>query len=417
MLAGGERVWYNITAYNIKVKFVLRNNKEKVICNNKNDEGEMQMKRSKNLERAIVLGLILSTGVCDSAWAVEVDNEGRYGYIELTVDDSTWIGKMNDNGEGAKISSSREFSSINVYTYGVGEKYDNHSYRELFGDTTTALLIGDKDQKVEVTVNGPVSIINEAVTENKNQQTIDNNNALYVSGGSTFTINGSDNKVYIKAIDGAEERSSAISVREGSTVKISGNNVQIIGNIDFLDDATTTDGTAKITLNSNNSYWYGNEAQLVDENSFNEFMKSLTDEVLKIAEEILGKPLNYDYLQNNIHGGNLELTLDDGAEWVYDSNGGVSMIASPSNIMPELGLSDIPVMVQSEVSRISAITLNGGVVNLQDDDIKAKYADYIGDLSKYKEHHKVTIGELKGTGGIFKVDLDWESNKGKKIYC
>ena len=59
-------VWYNITAYNIKVKFVLRNNKEKVICNNKNAEGVMQMKCSKNLERAIVLGLILSTGVCGS---------------------------------------------------------------------------------------------------------------------------------------------------------------------------------------------------------------------------------------------------------------------------------------------------------------------------------------------------------------
>ena len=70
-------VWYNITAYNIKVKFVLRNNKEKVICNNKNDEGEMQMKRSKNLERAIVLGLILSTGVYGSAWA-ENNLEGHF---------------------------------------------------------------------------------------------------------------------------------------------------------------------------------------------------------------------------------------------------------------------------------------------------------------------------------------------------
>ena len=408
-------VCYNITAYNIKVKLVLRNNKEKVICNNKNAEGEMHMKCKRNLERAIVLGLILSTGVCGSAWAKEFDNEGRNGYIELTVDDSTWIGKMNDNGEGAKISSSGNFSFINVYTDGVGKEYDNSSYMDLFGDTTTALLIGGKDQKVYVTVNGPVSIINEAVNEeNKNQQTIDNNNALYVSGGSTFTINGSDNKVYIKAIDGAEERSSAISVREGSTVKISGNNVQIIGNIDFLDDATT-DGTAKITLNSNNSYWYGNEAQLVDENSFNKFMNSLTDkqkEVLEKVKYFLGIELNYEYLKNSIHGGNLELTLNNGAEWVYDSNGGVSMNVSPGNRIPIPGLIDIPVMVQSEVSRISAITLNGGVVNLQDDDIKAKYADYIGDLSKYKEHQKVTIGELKGSGGIFKVDLDWNVNQG-----
>lgn len=88
------------------------------------------------------------------------------------------------------------------------------------------------------------------------------------------------------------------------------------------------------------------------------------------------------------------------------------MNVSPGNRIPIPGLIDIPVMVQSEVSRISAITLNGGVVNLQDDDIKAKYADYIGDLDEYKEHQKVTIGELKGSGGIFKVDLDWNVNQG-----
>ena len=179
-------VWYNITAYNIKVKFVLRNNKEKVICNNKNAEGEMQMKCSKNLERAIVLGVILSTGVCGSAWAAEVDNCSN-DYIELTVNDSTWIGKMNDNGEGAKIISNGNFSFINVYTNGVEEGYDNWSD---LGETTTALLIGGYKNDVDVTVNGPVSIVNEAVNEeNKNQQTIDNNNALYVRGGSTFTIN------------------------------------------------------------------------------------------------------------------------------------------------------------------------------------------------------------------------------------
>ena len=37
----------------------------------------MQMKCSKNLERAIVLGLILSTGVCGSAWA-ENNLEGHF---------------------------------------------------------------------------------------------------------------------------------------------------------------------------------------------------------------------------------------------------------------------------------------------------------------------------------------------------
>ena len=441
-------VWYNITAYNSKVKFVLRNNKEKVICNNKNAEGVMHMIRERNLERAIVLGLILSTGICGSAWAVEVDNIGRNDYIELTVGDSTWIGKMNDNGQGAKIISSGKFSFINVYTDGVGEKYDNWSN---LGDTTTALLIGDDGRKVDVTVNGPVSIVNEAVNEeNKNQQTIDNNNALYVRGGSTFTINGSDNQVYIKAIDGAEERSSAISVREGSTVKILGNNVRIVGNIDFIAQNGTNNNKANLTLNTSNSFWYGNEGQAAKKEQLN----SLIDEVAQAASDAAYGIISVDKCKNLIDsevdnilnsfgGGELTLELNNGAEWVYDSNGKTEAAFTDEQLVNYLSdekiqelldehplgglltpvivknmvkdkLRDIiDVTIQSEVSRISAITLDGGVVNLQDDDIKSKYADYIGNLSEYKEHHKVTIGELKGNGGIFKVDLDWETNKGE----
>lgn len=409
----------------------------------------MQMKCSKNLERAIVLGLILSTGVYGSAWAVEGNNCSN-DYIELTVNDSTWIGKMNDNGEGAKIISNGNFSFINVYTDGVEEKYDNSSD---LGDTTTALLIGGNGQKVDVTVNGPVSIINEAVNEeNKNQQTIDNNNALYVRGGSTFTINGSDNQVYIKAIDGAEERSSAISVREGSTVKILGNNVQIVGNIDFIAKNGTKDNKANLTLHTSNSFWYGNEGQAAKKEQLN----SLIDEVAQVASDAaygfisVDKCKNLidsevDNILNSFGGGKLTLELNNGAEWVYDSNGkteaaftdeqlvnylsdekiqelldehplgGLLTPAKVKNMVKDKLRNIIDVTIQSEVSRISAITLNGGVVNLQDDDIKAKYADYIGDLSKYKEHHKVTIGELKGNGGIFKVDLDWETNKGQKV--
>lgn len=408
----------------------------------------MQMKCKRNLERAIVLGLILSTGVCGSALAKVGDNTGGSGeYIEIKPDDNEWIGKMNKNGEGASISSRGEFSSINVYTNGVAEGYDNSSPMDL-GDTTTALLIG-KDGIVDVTVNGPVSIVNEAVNEeNKNQQTIDNNNALYVKNGSIFTINGSDNKVYIKAIDGAEERSSAISVRENSTVNISGNNVQIVGNIDFISQGGHKKNAANLTLKTSNSFWYGNEGQAAKKEQLN----SLIDEVAQLASDAAFGYISVDECKilidsevdnilNSFGGGKLTLALNNGAEWVYDSNGKTEVaftneqlvnylsnekiqqlidehnagkILTPAKVKKLLKdkLSNIiDVTIQSEVSRISAITLNGGVVNLQDDDIKAKYADYIGDLDEYKEHQKVTIGELKGTGGIFKLDLDWNTNK------
>lgn len=382
-------VWYNITAYNLKVKFVLRNNKENVICNNKNDEGEMQMKRSKNLERAFVLGLILSTGVCGSAWAKVGDNTGGSGeYIEIKPDDNEWIGKMNKNGEGATIKISGEFDSINVNATGVPDYYDNGS------KTTTALLVNSGNT---VTVNGAVSIINNATHKD-----IENNNALYVANKSSVTINGGNDNVFICAINGNGNRDAAITAKIGGDVNITGNNVQIIGSVDFIGLYSTTNNTTDIKLNSKNSFWYGNELQALSEEQFNIYKDD--PKYKEIMEKL--NISNYEDVIELIGGGTLNLELNSGAEWVYDSNGSNFMFVPGS---PE----QLP--IQSEPTHISAITLNDGVVNLQDDDIKANYADYIGDLSEYKEHQKVTIGELKGTGGIFKVDLDWETNKGKNV--
>lgn len=370
-------VWYNITAYNIKVKFVLRNNKEKVICNNKNAEGVMQMKCSKNLERAIVLGLILSTGVCGSAWA----------YTQLP-DDGHWEDIMTTNGEGVKIEKSGEFDSINVNATGVPDAYNNSS------KTTTALLVNSRNS---VTVNGAVSIINNATHKD-----IENNNALYVANESSVTINGGNDNVFICAINGNGNRDAAITAKRDGHVSITGNNVQIIGSVDFIGDGSTTKNTTDIILNSKNSFWYGNELQALSEEQFNIYKSNQFIYAIMQAAGIN----NYEDVINKIGGGNLNLELNNGAEWAYDSSGSNFMFVPDYSI-------NLP--IQSEPTNISAITLNDGVVNLQDDDIKAKYADYIGDLSKYKEHQKVTIGELKGIGGIFKVDLDWDTNNGQKV--
>lgn len=347
----GEMVWYNITAYNIKVKFVLRNNKEKVICNNKNAEGEMQMKCSKNLERAIVLGLILSTGVCGSAWA----------YKQLP-DDGHWEGIMNTNGEGVKIEKSGEFDSINVNATGVPANYNNST------NTTTALRVNSAS---EVTVNGPVNIINMAMSNAAMPEQIDNNNALFVRDGATFTINGGENDVFIAAIGGSEglNSSAAISAKFGAgktnTVNISGNNVKIIGNIDFqmnpFSDAENDENNfVNLNLSSANSYFYGD----------------ITD--------------TFNFIIVSLKQGTATVSLNDSAEWIYDEN-----------------------------SSIENLELNGGIVNLNDSEIKEKYKNtlvngyVLADYRSTDPHKSVTIENLKGTGGIFKVDLDWNANQGK----
>ena len=441
-------VWYNITAYNIKVKFVLRNNKEKVICNNKNDEGEMQMKRKRNLERAIVLGLILSTGVCGSAWA----------YTQLP-DDGHWEGKMNDNGEGVSISTDKIFNSINVNAIGVSDNYCNSS------NTTTALLV---DSASEVTVNGPVNIINTAMSNAAMPEQIDNNNAIYVRDGATLNIDSGDNEVYIAAIgaDGTGREDAAISAKYDGHFNLTGNNVKIIGSVDFAnlnngdngdsgdsgDSGTDTDNEAGITLNTNKSFWYGNEGQAPVKGQFTDAVNEVASKlnildsiILNAAFNIINENEFNNIVRDYLGKGTLNLTLNNGAEWVYNSNGTEYTAVDKTELgnllktvikkKPELaekfqdifnespddyvdrvlGQLDktIDMPTTSENDTITSINLNGGIVNLNDDDIKDKYADLI-DKDNYNQHHKVKIQKLGGSGGIFKVDLDWESNKGKK---
>lgn len=310
----------------------------------------MQMKRSKNLERAIVLGLILSTGVCGSALA-----------YEQLPDDGHWEGIMNKNGEGVTIKKSGKFNSINVNATGVKADYDNST------KTTTALRV---DSASEVTVNGPVNIINTAMSNAAMPEQIDNNNALFVRDGAKFTINGGKNDVFIAAIGGSEglNSSAAISAKFGAgktnTVNISGNNVKIIGNIDFqmnpFSDAENDDDNFVIlNLSSANSYFYGD----------------ITDTLNAII---------FSFKQ-----GTATVSLKDSAEWIYDEN-----------------------------SSIENLELNGGIVNLNDSEIKEKYKNtlvngyVLADYRSTDPHKSVTIENLKGTGGIFKVDLDWNANQG-----
>ena len=320
-------VWYNITAYNIKVKFVLRNNKEKVICNNKNDEGEMQMKCSKNLERAIVMGLILSTGVCGSAWAEDLVNE------------NLWV-NGDGNAEGLVVDKT-EYENVKLIMNGVAPR-------------RTTMLLGIKGKNF--TVNGNEIVI---VNQVSNKQAFGNNDALYAMGGANVKLNA--DHIFIKSVGStgffnfgdnaitAKNNENSKIFNVNNSIEVSGGDVQIIGDLDVVGELkynTGIENKIKLTMSSDKSFWYGDE-----KNS----------------------------------SGIVDVSLSNGAEWIYDTN-----------------------------STITALTLDeGGIVNLQDEDIKQKYEAW--DISEYRsssEHKSVTIENLKGTGGIFKVDLDWNVNQG-----
>ena len=418
----GEMVWYNITAYNIKVKLVLRNNEENVICNNKNAEGVMQMKCKKNLERAIVLGLILSTGVCGSAWA------------DTNLDDSGyWNDSTDKSGTGAVIDTSKDYNNVNVIL--------DEAHQNLQEETTCALIVRDKSKVKMDNVNGDFTVVNKIksniiLDEIQNIQNIQftededvtklaveimkvfskietfENNALFARGGSTVDVKADNVKII--AVGGFTGLNAAISAENAqkedagnNTISISGNKVEIVGDIDMTIgrfDNNNVSNSINVTLNSADSYWYGSERRI-------------------------------DGWENS----ELNVTLANGAEWVYDNNcllgkdGDAilklikvtlidksfisSDIETKIDDVLKLYLGDLKQVSSNEGSEISAITLEGGIVNLQDEDIKQKYGIYesdIIDLLLGNKHQKVTIGELKGSGGIFKVDIDWLSNKGVK---
>ena len=394
-------VWYNITAYNIKVKFVLRNNKEKVICNNKNDEGEMQMKRSKNLERAIVLGLILSTGVCGSVWAEniyyrgEADEAGNSGAV-IPVSEENIVEVGNVDVQMSTISSDK------------GEEQD----------TSAALIFQDSK---EYKIKGDVKIINTIDTPYDPALKMSNNDGLQVIYGSKVDIQGND--VYIASVGGsgnkirkvdtymgiikleadieAWKKSTALSVGIGryNSIDISGDNIKIIGNIDFTDDEPTailngnTNNTITLCFNSKNSYFYGD---VYDRMIIKKAEINLSDQIFGINKNILISNKSLVGMKQ----GSADITLKNGAEWIYD-----------------------------EIPLIENLKLDGGVVVLDDEYIKSKYENEIVKvyneenvvvdtvkLSDYRSdasHDIVKIDNLTGSG-IFKANLDWVNSQNKK---
>ena len=87
LLAGGEMVWYNITAYNEIINFTVSKREvynSKLRAGIKAERG-MVMK-GKNLERAVILGLLLSTGVYGTAWAYITPTMDADGKLVIEAD-------------------------------------------------------------------------------------------------------------------------------------------------------------------------------------------------------------------------------------------------------------------------------------------------------------------------------------------
>lgn len=189
-----------------------------------------------------------------------------------------------------------------------------------------------------------------------------------------------------------------ISAKRGGKVKIKSTHNMLVGSVDMVQKPDGLEGIPNIiagsvtgTFSGEDSYWFG------DEQSFNNISK----EIVATLKQYNGGSLA-DAIDKILSDEKFEFTFQNGAQWTYLD----AFNVKASDYFPG------PFSSLFENKRISSITLlNGGIINLFDEDLENKWEE-IGLLDHLKidpekpHHDYVRIGDLKGTDGIFRLDLD-----------
>lgn len=221
-------------------------------------------------------------------------------------------------------------------------------------------------------------------------------NGVYVDDGATAILGSTGTTTKIWAIG---DKPDTLSAKGKGTIRLESTNNQIVGNMDFLDDNPGGTGSSITgTFSGPDAYWFGDEQGWA-----NALIHCKEDERLSGEYHQLIKSLE-DFPVPSISD-SLTLTFSNGAQWTYF--GIVDPIEFSTN---KLGPT-LSGTIQGIQKRISSIRLeDGGIINLYDEDIQKTWKD-LGLLDAFKElanvdHDYVRIGDLQGSGGIFRLDLN-----------
>lgn len=337
--------------------------------------------------------------------------------VKPPVNNSQFLFTVN-NGAALSINGATHIKS---YTDTYGEKNDGTAVHAFYAENKgTINLKGDID--IEMTMSNDV-------------KTDYGMSAVYAKGeGSIINLGskGTTSRIWVLA-----DKPDLISAKSGGQVIFESTRNKLVGSIDMMDQETlgTANSIVDLKISEDGNYWFGDEMSLhnssiafssnLPEGLFQTMLKSQlgleTDYFLGTEEinDLLSNKTIADLIKSqgiNLEGEKIKinqefnLTLSDGAQWTYFgfTKGEIREI--------EFGGMKINVSVYSVPKRISSITLsNGGIINLFDEDIRNKWEE-IG-LSKLWpelkdiEHDYVRIGNLKGNGGIFRLDLDAENRQ------
>ncbi len=368
--------------------------------------------------------------------------------------DKDYLLNDEDTGEGEydqfrlTLTKNEDFSGIHLPDFNPPSQHDQY-----------AILV----KGAKVNIKGATfidSLTNEAGKDAEGTITIsaqkggvislDGNVEIYIKQlgvTSTYGANGlyakdDNSKIIVGNADSSStiwtlaEQPDLISAKGGGQVIFNSTRNKLVGSIDMMDQETlgTANSIVDLKISEDGNYWFGDEMSL--HNSSIAFSSNLPEEFFQPILMLLGLKSDYflgteeinDLLSNKIitdliksQGIILEgekininqefkLTLSDGAQWTYFG------FTKGESKEIEFGGIKINVSVYSVPKRISSITLsNGGIINLFDEDIRNKWEE-IG-LSKLWpglkdiDHDYIRIGDLKGNGGIFRLDLDAENRQ------
>lgn len=217
-------------------------------------------------------------------------------------------------------------------------------------------------------------------------------NIYYAENDGTIEIGdeGTTTKSWVIAA-----KPDLISAKIGGNVKIKSTHNMLVGSVDMVQNPGKLENIPNIkagsvtgTFSGEDSYWFG------DEQSFNNISKELVD--------ILKKSPLASTIDKILSDEKFSFTFQKGAQWTYLDAFNVNASDYFDGITGPL----------FENKRISKITLlDGGIINLFDEDIEEKWTkiglwDHLNIEEDTLHHDYVRIGDLKGNNGIFRLDLN-----------
>ena len=354
-------------------------------------------------------------------------------------------------GSGAKLDLNGDVNIVAIHSdeqvpdignnvfYSFGEGSTINIGKE--GGTTKAWALAEKPDLISAKNGG---VVNVRSTNNQFVGSIDFIDESLGTRGSSVTAKFKGKDAYWFGDDQSFENVGSVSVTGDATATAKGSALK------FTVDGS---GTAKISLNKEGfdeflelfsenltqhikiqtlQFNVGNFSSINDDNMIQQVQGILQKLEIKLSDVLDAVGENYSNTK--------ELELSDGAQWTYfgldeQFNVQISNKLVNLHIPPEFGsipvmgnieatISDVTVNVENtNVSvllipkRISSITLNGGIINLYDEDIQNTWANTrateggkslleLWPALKDVKHDYVRIGKLEGNGGIFRLDLN-----------